>query len=212
MNLNFKIFKLAFVFLSCFFVTNCSFSQEGTSLMKAQFGLGINSPSSSGFVGDFEGKGINFPTVDLGLQYMFSSSLGAKLDYSFSRVSNNDNTPQFKLNYSRINAQLMYDVNNIFTFLPPRVGVFFHAGPGYSTVKPLGNYTENKKSFLNIMAGMQCHYGLSDTLSIYTDVSYINGFRKDFNPISSGYGSFNGNMLTVTFGVSISLSGCYFCD
>lgn len=212
MNFNFEKIKLVFYFYVCLLFTNLSFSQEGTSLLKAQFALGVNNPSSTGFVTDFEGKGINFPTVDLGLQYMFSSSLGAKLDYSFSRISNEDDTPTFKLNYSRINAQLVYDANNVLTFLPRRVGVFIHAGPGYSMVKPLGNYTQNKESFFNIMAGMQFHYGISDKLSIYTDVSYINGFGKDFNPVSDGFGSFNGNLITVTFGASISLSGCYYCD
>ncbi|RED45712.1 outer membrane beta-barrel protein [Seonamhaeicola aphaedonensis] len=212
MNFSFEKIKLVFYFYGCLLFTNLSFSQEGTSLLKAQFALGVNNPSSNGFVGDFEGKGINFPTVDLGLQYMFSSSLGARLDYSFSRISNEDSTPTFKLNYSRINAQLVYDASNVLTFLPPRIGVFIHVGPGYSMVKPLGNYTQNKESFFNIMAGMQFHYGISDKLSIYTDVSYINGFGKDFDPVSDGFGSFNGNLLTITFGASISLSGCYYCD
>ncbi|WP_282136417.1 outer membrane beta-barrel protein [Seonamhaeicola maritimus] len=208
---NYKYFKILF-FYSVFLLSNSFYAQEGTSLIKAQFGLGLNSPSKDGFVNNFEGKSLNFPTVDLGLQYMFNSELGGKLDYSFSRISNEDNTPTFKLNYSRINLQLVYDANNIFTFLPYRTGVFFHVGPGYSAVKPLGNYTQNKESFFNVMGGMQFHYGVSDTFSIYTDVSYINGFGKEFDPITEGNGSFNGNLLTITFGVSISLSGCYFCD
>ncbi len=38
-----------------------------------------------------------------------------------------------------------------------------------------------------------------------------NGFVKYFNPISEGLGSNSGDLLTITVGASISLSGCYYC-
>lgn len=212
MVLGFRIYKTLFCLIGSLMFINICLSQEGTSLIKAQFALGVGSPSSGGFVQNFKGKSINFPTVDLGLQYMFIPKLGGKLSYSFTRVSNEENSPVFKLNYSRINALLVYDTHTILGFLPPRAGVFLHAGPGYSMVKPLGNYSQNKGSFFNVMLGGQFHYGISDTLSIFTDVSYVNGFGKAFDPVDSGYGSFNGNVLAVTFGASISLSGCYFCN
>ncbi|GGK21640.1 hypothetical protein GCM10007962_14770 [Yeosuana aromativorans] len=186
-------------------------SQVDTSTLKAQIALGINSPSSSGFVNNFESKSINFPTVNLGVQYMFSRILGAKLDFGFNRFSNLDNTPEFKVNYTRLNAQLVLNATNGLGFLPFKTGVFVHAGPGFSFIKPLGNYPENKISYLNVMAGMEFHYGLSDSMSLYLDGSYIAGFSDDFNPVTDGYGSFNGNMLTITVGLSLSLTGCYYC-
>lgn len=188
------------------------FSQNDTSTFKAQFALGVNSPSSDGFVSDFEAKSVNFPSINLGLQYMFKSPFGAKLDFGYNRFSNLDDTPEFKVNYTRINAQLVYDTYNLFGALPQNMGVFIHAGPGFSMVKPLGDYPENNTSFFNAMAGMEFHYGISDTLSIYLDTSYILGFGKDFNPVSDGFGSFNGNLLTISIGASISLSGCYYCN
>ena len=53
------------------------------------------------------------------------------------------------------------NATNSFGFLPPRIGIVAHAGPGFSFIKPLGNYPENKTSYLNVMAGMEFHYGLS---------------------------------------------------
>lgn len=207
-----RIYKIAF-YLVCLLMLNVSgFSQESTSLIKAQFGLGINGPSNDGFVQNYEGKAINFPTISLGLQYMFKPKFGAKLDYSFNRISNLENTEAFKLNYSRVNTLFVYDANSVINFLPPRLGVFLSAGPGYSSVKPLGDYTQNKVSYLNVMGAIEFHYGISDKLSVFTNVSYVNGFAKDFNPIQDGYGSFNGNLFSITFGASISLSGCYFCN
>ncbi len=210
MTLSFKCntqFWLALAFLICGF---SSFSQGDTSTVKAQFALGVNSPSSNGFVNDFEANSINFPTINLGVQYMFKRQLGAKLDFGFNRFSNADNTSEFKVNYTRINLQAVYDVS-IITSFSNKMGTFIHAGPGYSMIKPLGNYGDNKISYLNAMGGIELHYGISDKLSIYIDTSYIFGFGKDFNPVSNGIGSFNGDLLTVTFGASISLSGCYYC-
>ncbi|MCF7568314.1 outer membrane beta-barrel protein [Sabulilitoribacter arenilitoris] len=197
------------ILITCF--SFLGFSQNDTSTFKAQFALGINSPSANGFVNNFEAKSINFPSINLGIQYMFKPKLGAKLDFGYNRFSNLNNTPEFKVNYTRLNAQLVYDATSVFGFLSQRMCTFIHAGPGYTSVKPLGNYTNNDTLFLNVMAGIDFHYGISDKLSVYFDTSYVLGLGKDFNPISSGFGSFNGNMLAFTIGASISLSGCYYC-
>jgi len=211
MTSNFKIPKIIFLVLMGLLISIAGFSQD-TSTFKAQIALGVNSPSSNGFVSNFESNSLNFPTVNLGLQYFFSPQFGAKLDFGFNRFSNVDNSPEFKVNYSRIDAQLVYNATNIFSFLPTRMGTFAHAGPGFSMIKPLGNYVQNDTSFLNAMAGIEFHYALSDALSVYLDTSYIMGFGKDFYPISEGFGSFNGDLLTITVGLSISLSGCYYCE
>lgn len=212
MSSSFKIYKKYWLVLILSFYCFLGFSQGDTSTFKAQFALGINNPSSSGFVDNFEANSINFPTINLGLQYMFKPILGAKLDFGYNRFSNLDNTLEFKVNYTRINLQLVYNATSIFSFLPQNMGTFIHAGPGFSMIKPLSNYTQNKTSYLNTMAGIEFHYGISDKLSVYLDASYILGFSDDFNPISNGFGSFNGNLLTVTVGASISLSGCYYCE
>jgi OOP family OmpA-OmpF porin len=200
-----KLFTLVFI---CF--TVLSFSQSDTSTFKAQFALGVNSPSNSGFVSNFEANSINFPSINLGLQYMFKPLFGAKLDFGYNRFSSTDNSPEFKTNYTRINAQLVYNASKVLG-LYGNLGTFLHAGPGTSMIKPLGNYGENKTTFLNTMAGVEFHYAVSDKLSMYLDTSYILGFGKDFDPVTDGFGSFNGNLLTVTLGASISLSGCQYC-
>ena len=211
MALGFKSYKYVFFLIGFTSFTFLGFSQVDTSTLKAQISVGVNSESSDGFVSNFESKAINFPTVNLGVQYMFSSQLGSKLDFGFNRFSNLENTPEFKVNYTRLNMQLVLNASRIFSFFPTNMGVFIHAGPGYSFVKPLGNYPENKTSFLNVMGGIEFHYGFSDSLSLYLDGSYISGFSDDFNPVSEGFGSFNGNVLNISIGVSISLTGCYYC-
>ncbi|MEC3906700.1 outer membrane beta-barrel protein [Tamlana sp. 2201CG12-4] len=202
-----KNYLLALLCSSMSWVGIC---QGDASTVKAQFALGLNTPSSNGFVGSFEGNAINFPSINLGLQYMFMPKLGAKLDFGYNSFSNAERSPEFKLNYTRINLQLVYDASKLLSF-SNKLGLFLHAGPGSTTIKPLGNYGDNKTTFLNTVTGLEIHYGVSDKLSVYLDTSYILGFGKEFNPISSGFGSFNGHLLTVTIGASISLSGCYYC-
>lgn len=187
-------------------------AQIETSKWKALIALGINSPSQDGLVKPFEANGLNFPTINLGVQHMFTRQLGAKVDFGYNRFANADNTPEFKINYTRINAQFVYDATSDFTFLPFGTGMVFHVGPGYSMIKPLGNYGENKTSFLNAMGGMEFHYGISRTVSAFIDASYILGFGSEFDPISDGFGSFNGNLFTATVGVAVSLSGCATCN
>lgn len=212
MTLSFKMNKRMWILTMFFICVFLGHTQGDTNTIKAQVALGVNSPSTNGFVSDFEAKSINFPSVNLGVQYMFKPKLGAKFDFGFHRFSNLNNTPAFKVNYTRLNLQLVYDASSIFSFLPSRVGTFIHAGPGFSMIKPLGNYTENNTSFLNALGGVEFHYGISYKLSLFLDASYIYSGAKDFNPLSDGFGSFNGNLWSISMGVSISLSGCYYCE
>jgi hypothetical protein len=209
LNSNFKKYLFTYIFV---FALSSLFAQRETNKWKAQLALGVNSPSQSGFVDGFQGKSFNFPTVNLGIQSMFQKQLGAKLDFGFNRITNEDSSIEFKLNYSRINAQLVFDPTYSLDFLPQRMGVVFHAGPGYSFVKPLGNYSDNNTSFFNVMGGLEIHFGLAERASLFVDTSYILGFGKDFDPITEGYGSFNGDLLTISFGITFSLSGCQYCN
>lgn len=208
MNTKFNYYSL----LALFLVSTLSFSQEDTELWKVLFAVGINSPSQDGLIAPFEAKGTNFPTINLGLQHMFKPQLGARLDLGYNRFSNADNTPDFKINYTRINLQLVYDASRISSFLSPGLGMVLHAGPGYTIIKPLDIYRENKNSYLNAMAGIEFNYSISRTVSFFLDGSYIKGFAKDFDPITKGSGSFNGDMLTVTIGASVSLISCRTCN
>jgi len=206
------VIKYLTFFILLFFYINTSYAQVETSKWKALIAVGLNSPEQAGFVTPFQGKGTNFPTINLGIQHMFKARFGAKLDFGYNRILNEDNTPEFKVNYTRINAQLVYDTTSSISFLPINMGFVLHAGPGYSMIKPLNIYGENKNSYFNVMGGIELHYGVSRTVSVFVDGSYIYGFGKAFDPITDGAGSFNGNLFTTTIGVSVSLSGCTFCN
>ena len=202
------------LFFSLFILSSGIYAQRETSKWKGQIAIGLNRPFWEGFVDGLYSNDINAPTVNLGIQHMFSEQWGAKLDYGFNRFKNADEVPEFKINYSRINAQLVYDPSNSIYFLPMAMRLVLHAGPGYSVANPLGLLGDNKQSYLNAMGGLEIHYAISETLSIFTDIAYIYGFTDidDYDPPIEGLGAFNGNVLYGTVGLAISLSGCYTCN
>ncbi|OZV69363.1 cell envelope biogenesis protein OmpA [Winogradskyella aurantia] len=191
---------------------NAQFKQ--TTKWKALIALGINYPTTDGFVEGTYAQSVNFPTVNLGIQHMFKRTYGVKLDYGFNRFKNDDGSPEFKINYSRINAQFVFDPTDYLGFIPVRMRTILHAGPGFSFTSPLGNLGENKQSYLNVLGGMEIHYAINEKVSVYTDVAYIYGLTslEDYNPVLSGLGAFNGSVFNITFGLAVSLSGCQFCD
>ena len=209
---NLKFLRNSFLIMTFFVTLGSVHAQIDTSHFKLQMAFGLNKPFQSGFVEDFESKPINASTFNIGFQYMFKTKLGIKLDYGFNRIKNVSDSPEFKLNYTRVNAQIVGDLTSLINSITPQIGLYIHAGPGYSFIRPLGDFGQNKTSFLNSIFGLELHYGISDALSIYLDTAYIISTAKQFDPVSNGRGAFNGDILTVTAGVSISLSGCYFCS
>ena len=58
------------------------------------------------------------------------------------------------------------------------------------------------------------HYAINQKVAIYTDIAYILGVTSldDYDPVINGLGAFNGDLFNITFGLSIALSGCQYCD
>lgn len=212
--MRFKLAKYILV-LSLVCASSNSFAQRiDISTWKAQISLGINSPSESGFISSAPAQSINFPTVNLGVQRMFSRTLGVKLDYGFNRFKSEGGFQEFKVNYSRVNAQLVYNPSETLNFLPQFIQIVAHTGPGFSFAKPLSGLDDNNQSYLNFNLGVEFHYQINRKVALYTDISYLYGITSldDYNPEILGLGAFNGNVVTLSFGVSISLSGCYYCE
>ena len=214
MTIKFERF-IQLAFISCMLLSSFyTLAQAETNKWKMQIAFGLNKPLNTQQSEGYYSKNVNFPTINLGVQHMFNRSFGAKLDFGYNRASNENDSPEFKLNYTRINGQLVYDFSkDLSFFLPPQFATVLHFGPGISITKPLANYAENKHTFINGLAGFEIHYGISQTVSVYSDVSYILALSKKekYDPATDGF-SFNGDMMTFTIGLSVSLSGCRYCN
>tara|TARA_R110000868_G_scaffold89492_3_gene249112 strand:- start:19906 stop:20547 length:642 start_codon:yes stop_codon:yes gene_type:complete len=213
MTLNFKTQNVKLLLIITVLMTTLGFAQSNAEKWKLQLALGLNNPIDTGENVGYYTKYINFPTINLGVQHMFSESLGAKLDVGFNRSSNANTSLEFKLNYTRINAQLVYDLRPILLFLPNRIAVVAHAGPGISFTQPLGDFSKNKYTYFNALAGAEIHYGLSRSLSVYTDLGYAYSLagKNKYDVAVDGF-SFNDDLMYVAVGISISLNGCQYCN
>lgn len=202
------------LFIIVFFCVSLSYSQREAEQWKAQFSLGFNSPFQSNFIEGFSAESINGPTVNLGIQHFFSKQVGFKLDYGFNRISKSGNTSAFKINYSRADAQLVVDLSPWIPFINDRTKLISHAGFGYSWSIPLADKEVNKLSYPNGVLGTEFHYYLTKLMSLYFDFSYIEGVASnDLSKMNSGgLAAFNGDMITMTVGLTFSLSGCYNCN
>lgn len=181
---------------------------------KASVATGISYPFTDGFVKGSFAQSVNFPTVNLGIQRMFKRQYGARFDYGFNRFANDEDSAEFKINYSRFNIQFVFDPTPVFNFIPQRIAFVLHAGPGISFARPLGGIADRNQTYANLLGGGELHYAINQRLSVFGDFSYIWGLTSldDYNPPISGLGAFNGSLFTITVGLSISLSGCQFCD
>ncbi len=208
-------FKQYLFFFIVVFITLHSHAQfRETSKWKALFAVGVNYPTTDGFVEGTYAQPINLPTVNLGLQHMLKRQYGVRLDFGFNRFKNDTDSPEFKINYSRINAQFVHNPTEYFGFLPQRLSTYAHAGPGVAFVKPLVTLGDNKQTYLNVNMGLEFHYSINEKVAIYTDIAYLFGVTSldDYDPVLSGLGAFNGSVFNLTFGLAVSLSGCQFCD
>jgi len=203
-----------FFFIVVIMTLNINAQQRDKSKWKALFSLGVNYPTTNGFVKGSYANAVNYPTVNLGIQHMLKSQYGVRLDYGFNRFKNDKDSPEFKINYSRINAQFVYNPTEYLKFIPARFSLAAHAGPGISIVKPLGDLGDNKQTYLNLNMGLEVYYTINEKVKIYTDMSYLYGLTSldNYDPIISGLGAFNGNVFNLTFGLVVSLSDCQFCD
>ena len=212
MTPNFKIQNLNWILFLTLITTSLSVAQKDVEKWKLQVALGVNNTIDQVETQGYFSKQINFPTINLGVQHMFSRNWGAKLDLGYNRSSEADSSLPYKLNYTRINAQAVYDFKDLITFLPPAFGIVAHAGPGVSMTKPLGNFANNTYTFPNVLGGFELHYRLSESLSIYADGSYVYSLsNKNIYDVNTDGFSFNGDFAYVAFGVAISLGGSNYC-
>jgi len=207
-------YKRPLLCLFLFSVMSFSFAQGDTEKVRLQLALGINNPIDNGENDGYYAKDINLPTINFGIRYMFKpNKLGAKLDVGYNRSKNDVGSLEFKLNYTRVNAQIVYDFYDLLNFLPQEMTIQAHAGPGISFTKPLLNDSENTYTYLNGLIGLDVYYSLSRKLSLFVDLAYAKSFtsKNKYDVVADGF-SFNGDLVYATVGISVALSGCRYCD
>ncbi len=205
----YNIFIISFIFL-CGLLT--TFAQNDTDTFRMKLALGLHNPIDDGENDGYYSKRFNFPTVDFGFQYLFSRRTGAKLDFGFNRAVSATTSSIFKLNYSRINMQIVYDFTNFLDIFPVNLYGQVHFGPGISFTKPLANDSDNTYTFLNILIGTEISYTITKRFALICDLSFAKSMvgKDKYSNEVDGY-SFKGDLIYTTFGFTVALSGCQYC-
>ena len=208
-----KLKTLSCMLFLTLMTTFVSVAQRDVEKWKLQLAAGINNPIDRINNDGYYTKYVNFPSINIGVQHMFSENWGAKLDLGYYRSKEAAASFPFKLNYTRVNAQAVYDFKELINFLPRDINVVGHAGPGISMTKPLGEFVNNTYTYVNLLAGLEVHYRVSESFSVFVDGSYAYStlYKSKYNNLVDGF-SFRGDVLCVVVGVSVSLSGCRYCN
>ena len=138
------------------FINATTFGQNDTDTFRMKLALGLHNPIDDGENDGYYSKRFNSPTIDFGFQYLFSRTVRElNLILASTELQVLTKSSMFKLNYSRINMQIVYDFTNFLNILPENFYSQVHFGPGISFTKPLANDSDNRYSFINISAGME---------------------------------------------------------
>lgn len=140
---NIKNYKQLFISLIFAFVVIQSYCQSDTNKFRMKLAIGLKNLIENGENNRYYRQSLNFPTINIGFQYMFISALGRNFDIGFNRDQSADKSLEFKLNYTRLNLQMGYDLTMAINFLPEHLLIQAHAKPGLIILKPLANYYNN---------------------------------------------------------------------
>src|SRR5690606_28767818 len=74
----------------------------------------------------------------LGVRYMFNEKFGAKIDFGYNSIENDENSLEFKTEYFRSNLQGVVNMGSVLNFRnwTNSLNFLVHGGFGYSANKP----------------------------------------------------------------------------
>ena len=156
-----------------------SFSQTNFNNFSLELSGGYTNPVKpyltrykSGFAG--------FTNINIGVRYMFSESIGVRLEYVNDRfITDSDNKAGTYFN--RFGVQGVYNLGKALDLLyitNEKVGLLTHAGVGYTLSKPVGeNFTEQIGS---VVVGFTPQVKLNSRVAFFTDLSSVINFKQHY--------------------------------
>ena len=177
---------------------------------------GIN-PYTTGYYSGNPNK--NFGTFDfnsysLGFRYMFTPGLGAKINGSYDRLKNTNNSGSLPFDTELLRFDVQGVVNgarllNIQEDLG-RFNFLFHGGLAYSrlTSKAEPNpYSYDTDQALGVIYGLMPEFRIGKDFSIFVDLYGISNVRQHYTwdgHNSAPENSLSGSMVNLSFGITYS--------
>ncbi|MFV0291082.1 MAG: OmpA family protein [Mangrovibacterium sp.] len=199
--------KKLFLFATAALISASSFAQRDYNKWSIEGGVGVNKPYRNMTPGYYTDDA-NFFTGDIGVRYMWSQYLGAKVDYGYNSFSENDNSAAFESTYSRVDLQLVANAGKVLNFQEwtKTIGLLVHGGGGVGFLG--SDLIDGTDGNVNLLAGATLQFRLAKRLALNLDGTAIAPIAKvdrtydAVSPVNHKGLIFNG-----TVGLSVYLGG-----
>lgn len=197
-----KFLLLAMVAL----VSSATFAQSAYNKWSIDAGVGMNKPWRNMTAG-YATSTPNFVTFDVGLRWMWSRMLGAKVDFGYNTFNEGDNSRTFDANYMRVNLQLVANAGRVLRFeeWTKTIGLLVHGGAGVGFINN-DDYMKEADQHYNLMGGATLQFRLSNRFALNLDGTAIMPIAKDERPFDGvSTTTSKGLLFNGTVGFSIYL-------
>lgn len=181
-------------------------------------------PFATGYFSADPSKYFNFSGVnhyDLGVRYMFNPNFGAKIDFAFDSMKNQDGTNQsgvaslpFETRQYRVGFQGVANLSRIMKFetFTSRFGILAHTGIQVSQLAPQSGINGDRSSEDNggIMIGLTPQFRISNRIVLTGDFTYLSNVRQHLNwdgSYSDDANNLSGSLLNTSLGLTFYLGG-----
>lgn len=174
-----------------------------------ELGGGINTasnPLSSGY----DISGYNLFNGNFGARYMFNTKFGLKLAASYDRLTNNDDSPEFKTNVYGASLQGVVNVGRILDFQTwtNRLNILGHAGVGVGFFK--NDAFEHNDHIGSFLIGLTGQFKISERVSLFGDFTMTNNFSQQRTWDGGVYDpglkqGFDSTLYAASVGISVAL-------
>jgi OOP family OmpA-OmpF porin len=191
-----------------------------------EFNVGQNKPEkpfAPGYFSADSSKYFNFSGVnhyDVGVRYMFNPNFGAKIDFAFDSMENQDGANQFgaaslpfETRQYRVGFQGVANLSRIMKFetFTSRFGVLAHAGIQVSQLAPQSGINKDiTEDNGGLMIGLTPQFRISNRIVLTGDFTYLRNVRQHLNwdgSNSDDSNNLSGSLLNTSLGLTFYLGG-----
>lgn len=208
--------KFLLMFVMSLFLTG-AYAQESASgkdynKWSLEGGLGVNNPYNF-FSPGYDTDDINFFGAELGVRHMLNEYFGLKLNLSYDKFSEGDNSPEFKTDMFTLSFEGVANLGRMMKFQTwtKTFNLLGHAGVGVSSFEydnpvnfPDG---EDVDRVGNLLGGLTLQVKLSPRVALYGDYTIKGNYRQDvgFDGLDASGHTNRAHVMKGTIGLSVAL-------
>jgi hypothetical protein len=192
------------VFILFLFGMNVQAQLDGSDFNKLSLeaGYGMSKPFSPVSITS-DANFISYSHLNGGIRYMYNENIGVKGQLAYERYSENSN---LGIESTHADIQLHYNIGRLLN-IPystyERVGLFVHSGVGISMAKSININRRDRVG--NLLFGITPKIKISNSLAVFTDLTYSYNRKQDLYYDGSVVKRTNGSNAFLSVGLIVYL-------